>query len=118
MTARLPLVIGADGLPQQIQSGDSVPGLGAVGAGIVNFGLFPGATDAQLIVADTGVLSSSSVSASIAIAPTSSHSADEHWCEELQVYAGDIVAGQGFTVYARTCNFPLYGAFNINWSRI
>lgn len=90
---------------------------GAKGQVSITFGAFPGASDAQVTVSDTGVLSTSSVSASVLPAATADHSVDEHWLEEMDVTAGNIVAGVGFTIYARTRNTRLFGAWNIGWIR-
>ena len=90
---------------------------GAKGQVTVNFGAFPGASDVQVTVSDTGVLSTSSVIASVLPAATADHSVDEHWLEEMEIRAGNIVAGVGFTIYARTRNTRLYGAWNIGWIR-
>ncbi len=83
----------------------------------VNFGAFPGADTASVAVADAGVLSTSSVLAELLLAATSDHSADEHFVEEMDVYAGAITSGVGFTIFARARNAPLYGAWNLQWVR-
>ncbi len=89
----------------------------ASGVATVNFGAFPGASDAQATVADPGVLAGSTVIAAIQPAATADHSADEHWVEEIAVRAGAIVAGTGFTIFARAGGAPLYGAWNVSWIR-
>lgn len=75
------------------------------GATTVNFGAFPGASDASVtITGQTGILAGSKVKAYIIATATSDHSADEHWLETIDVKAGNIVAGTGFTIYAKNTN--------------
>ena len=90
---------------------------GAKGQVTANFGAFPGTTDVQVAVSDTGILSTSVVVAQVLPAATADHSADEHWVEALDAVAGNIVAGVGFTIYVSTENTKLYGAWNIGWIR-
>ncbi len=89
------------------------------GTTTITFGAFPGASDTSITVADTGIKSSSLVQAEILVAATSDHSADEHWVEEIDISAGNIVAGTGFTIYARARQGgpALYGAWNVSWTR-
>jgi hypothetical protein len=71
------------------------------GTTTIDFGAFPGASDASAIVgSQTTILSSSFVEAWIYPTGTSDHSADEHMIEQIKVVAGAPVAGSGFTVYA------------------
>jgi hypothetical protein len=81
--------------------------MGAQGTTTVDFGAYPGTTDvAVTVTGQTGILSGSLVEAWILPAATSTgggtHSADEHWLDPPDVVAGNIVAGTGFTVYAKT----------------
>jgi hypothetical protein len=70
------------------------------GTALLDFGAFPGASDASVAVTgQTGILSTSLVEAWILPATTTDHSADEHRVETLTVMAGNIVAGTGFTIY-------------------
>ena len=83
----------------------------------LNFGTFPGNTDTSVAVTgQTAILSGSLVEAWILPKATTEHTADEHWMENIQVTAGNIVAGTGFTIYALTLDkCRLYGNFNIAW---
>lgn len=78
------------------------PGGGAtVGTASVDFGAFPGATDASVVVTgQTGIVSGSVVQAWILPAATVDHTADEHLVEPIRVLVTDIVAGTGFTIRA------------------
>lgn len=76
-----------------------------VGSTTVDFGAFPGKSDASAtITGQAGILVGSKVDAWIVATATADHTADEHWVETIQVTAGNIVAGTGFTIYARNTN--------------
>jgi len=74
----------------------------AQGTATLNFGAFPGQTDATVAVTgQTGITGTSLVEAWIFPTAATDHSADEHWVDGPQVVvAGNIVAGTGFTIYA------------------
>jgi hypothetical protein len=87
------------------------------GVASLDFGAFPGATDAALAVTGQGaIVSGSHVEAWLRPIATADHSETEHWVEEIQVTAGNIVAGTGFTIYGRTRNHRLYGAWSVSWA--
>lgn len=70
------------------------------GTATLDFGAFPGGSDASVEVTGQASISSTSlVEAWIFPAATADHSADEHLLETLKVMAGNIVAGTGFTIY-------------------
>ena len=104
------------------------------GTAVVNFGAFPGSTDTSVLVSASTIGSTSLVEAWISISPSSDHSADEHMIERIKVFAGNVVAGTGFTIYALDDNQLLetdalqfkggqplggspkvYGSWNVNW---
>ena len=75
-----------------------MPGSGTT---TVNFGAFPGSSDTSIAVTgQTGILTGSLIEAWILPATTADHSADEHVFDTLNVIAGNISAGVGFTIYA------------------
>lgn len=79
--------------------------MGASGTATLDFGAFPGASDASAVVTgQTGIASGSLVEAWLRPAATADHTADEHWVETIRVVAGNIVAGTGFTIYAVNTN--------------
>ena len=79
----------------------TVAATGASGVTTVNFGAFPGASDASVtITGQTGIVAGSSVIATIQATATADHTADEHVAETISIAAGNIVAGTGFTIYA------------------
>jgi len=73
--------------------------MGAQGTADLDFGAFPGASDASVAVTgQAGIVSGSLVEAWIRPVATADHTADEHMVETLKIFAGDIVAGTGFTI--------------------
>jgi hypothetical protein len=67
---------------------------------MLDFGAFPGASDANVVVTgQAGILAGSLVEAWLLPADTADHKADEHRVETIQIMAGAIVAGTGFTIY-------------------
>jgi hypothetical protein len=90
----------------------------ATGTATIDFGAFPGATDTSLaITGQAAIVSGTLVEAWVRPVATATHSADEHWVENMQVTAGNIVAGTGFTIYARTRDKTRrYGTWTIAWA--
>jgi hypothetical protein len=91
---------------------------GAAGYATADFGSSgAGNSDVQInITGQTDITLSSVVIAAVSPAATATHTADEHAVEEIEVTAGNIVAGTGFTIYVRTRNTALRGAWNIAWN--
>lgn len=81
------------------------PGVGTTGEVLLDFGGFPGASDASVTVTgQAGIVADSVVEAWMRLEATGDHSADEHWVETIEVFAGNIVAGVGFTIYGKNTN--------------
>ena len=79
--------------------------MGAQGTATVNFGAFPGKSDASVAVTgQADILSGSLVDAWLYPSATADHSADEHMAEKIRVTAGNIIAATGFTIYALNDN--------------
>lgn len=85
----------------------------------VDFGAFPGSSDCQTVITgQSRIRSDSNVQAWIHVADSADHLADEHWVETLQIYAGNMVPGVGFTIFAKNTNQvneplqPIKGAKN------
>ena len=73
--------------------------MGAQGTATLNFGAFPGASDASVVVTgQASIVSGSLVEAWLRPEATADHTADEHMVETLKVFAHSIVAGTGFTI--------------------
>ena len=67
----------------------------------VDFGPFPGASDASVAVTGQAtIVAGSVVMAQLRPFATTDHTADEHLVETIEVRAGNIIAGTGFTIYA------------------
>lgn len=82
-------------------------GGGGVNSGktTVDFGAFPGASDAKVtITGQASILTTSKVKAYLMAEATADHTADEHWVETVEVMAGNIVAATGFDIYAKNTN--------------
>jgi hypothetical protein len=99
----------------------------ATGTTTVDFGAFPGASDASVVITgQAGILAGSLVEAWLRPVATVDHSADEHVHETIKVMAGNIVPGTGFTIYAANTNqinegatgrgTRLYGLWTVAWA--
>jgi len=75
--------------------------MGSQGTTTVDFGAFPGKTDTSVAVTgQAGIIAGSLVEAWLRPVDTADHTADEHMVEAIKVFAGNIVAATGFTIYA------------------
>lgn len=74
--------------------------MGAQGTTTINFGAFPGSSDASVTVTgQASIAGASLVEAWVYPVATADHTADEHLVETIKVVAGNVVAGTGFTIY-------------------
>jgi len=74
--------------------------MGAQGTAVLDFGAFPGKSDASVAVTgQAGIIAGSLAEAWIRPVDTADHTADEHMLETLKVFAASIIAGTGFTIY-------------------
>jgi hypothetical protein len=91
--------------------------MGASGTTAVDFGAFPGKSDASVaVIGQAGIVAGSLVEAWIRLEATAEHSADEHMVEDLKVSAGNIVAATGFTIYGVTLDKTRrYGNWTVAW---
>lgn len=109
------------------------PGSAVTGTATVDFGSFPGSSEASVnVTGQTGILSSSVVMASVRSEATDDHSAEEHLVETIGVRVGPITPGVGFTIFAFNTNpitepadprtgrggqgTLLTGLFNVQWT--
>lgn len=83
------------------------------GTTTVDFGA--GATDASASVASASIGASNLVEAWVFPADTASNTADNHWVDDIRVMAGAVVAGVGFTIYAKCQTGLAHGVFNVGW---
>jgi hypothetical protein len=93
--------------------------MGAQGTATLDFGAFPGASDASVAVTgQTAILAGSLAEAWLLPADTADHLADEHRLESLDIAAGAVVAGTGFTIYGTnegSGDTRVYGTWNVAW---
>ena len=76
-------------------------GVGAQGTTTIDFGAFPGASDAMVTVTgQASIVAGSLVEVWLRPIDTADHTADEHMVEHIKVFGGNIIAGTGFTAYA------------------
>ena len=71
---------------------------------------------ASVAVADAGIGAGSEVVVSLRYEATADHTADEVLISNVQVVAGDITAGVGFTIYGY-CPEWTWGKYTIDWVR-
>jgi hypothetical protein len=85
--------------------------VGATGKTTLDFGAFPGGTEAATtITGQTGIVAGSLVEAWILPEDTVEHSSDEHLLDPPRVLACEIVAGTGFTIRGiYDAQFPVPG---------
>jgi hypothetical protein len=75
-------------------------GGGGGGSGEVDFGPFPGAATAQLVITGQDAIAATSlVQAWLTVRQTADHSADEHEIDPPTVRCGALVPGVGFTIF-------------------
>lgn len=94
--------------------------MGAQNVAELDFGAFPGKSDASVAVTgQAAIVAGSLVEAWIRPVDTTDHSADEHMLETLKVFAAAIVAGTGFTIYGfntgQIGETLIYGKWTIAW---
>lgn len=87
----------------------------AVGEQEVDFGA--GTWEAiATVTGQASILVTSKVEGFIMAKASADHSADEHRVEDIGVVCGNIVAGTGFTIYARARGKrPLMGRWLVQW---
>lgn len=74
--------------------------MGAQGTAVLDFGAFPGKSDASVAVTGQGaIVAGSLVEAWIRPVATADHTVGEHLVELIKIVAADIIAGTGFTIY-------------------
>ena len=73
------------------------------------------ATDTSVFVSAPAITGSQLVEAWLFPAVTASNTVDNHWVDHIRVIAGNVVAGSGFTIYARCDTGFAHGVFNVGW---
>lgn len=113
------LYLGTSGSPLLINGAGSTINKGTA---VLDFGSFPGKSDTSIAVTgQTNILAGSTLTAWLFPAASADHTADEHLIEDIRVFAGNIVAGTGFTIYGIHGGFVgteatlTYGQWNVAW---
>lgn len=85
------------------------------GTATIDFGASPGGNSASVAVTgQTAIVSGSKVEAFMMYEASADHNAEEHALVPVRLTCGTIVAGTGFTIYARS-EWVLSGTFKVNW---
>ena len=88
--------------------------MSATGTTTIDFG--GKSTDTTVTVTgQASILADSLVEAWILPASTASNTSDNHWVDDIEVFAGNVQAGTGFTIYAKCRTGFAHGVFNIGW---
>lgn len=88
--------------------------MGAQGTAVVDFGT--GKLDTSVVVtSQASILASSLAEAWLSGAATVNNLNDAAFAEELEVFASDIVAGAGFTIYVFCRHGLAFGQFTVYW---
>lgn len=99
--------------------------MAATGTATIDFGAFPGGTEASVAVTgQAGIVSGSRVEAWMSLDDaTADHSVDEHRIEPIKITAGNKIGGTGFTIYAEAITpdatpyaIRFYGQFTLQWA--
>lgn len=94
---------------------------GGKGVALLDFGASPGAADTSLVITgQTNIVAGSYINVNVPALASTDHTADEHWVDAPYVFAGNIVPGVGFTIYARSresgmAGIAPFGKWNVNW---
>jgi hypothetical protein len=87
--------------------------MGAQGTTTIDFG--GKATDTSVAITGQTILADSLVEAWVFPSSTATNTADNHWVDDIEVVAGNIQAGVGFTVYAKCRTGFAHGQYTIGW---
>ena len=86
----------------------------AQGTTTIDFGT--GKTDTSVnVIGQSSITGSNLVEAWVFPATTASNTSDNHWIEDLEIMAGNVIAGTGFTIYAKCNTLKAHGIYNIAW---
>lgn len=91
-------------------------GAGATGTTVVDFGTAGAMSASVAVTGQANIVAGSAVDAWLVATATADHSVDEHLAENINVMAGAIVPGTGFTIFALSQTLPLYGKWAVSWS--
>lgn len=72
-------------------------------------------TDTSVAVSAPAITGGQLVEAWIFPSATANNTADNHWVDDIEVVAGNVQAGVGFTIYAKCRTGFAHGVFNIGY---
>lgn len=115
---------GTAGLPSVINKyvTDADPrlsgGSGTSGIATVNFGTttLRNSSVTFVVSGQASISATSFINTWVRLAPTTDHTLDEIFAENLEVLGGNIIPGSSFTIYASVPRGRTYGNFQINWN--
>lgn len=84
------------------------------GTATIDFGVVPGSTLVQLVVADPAVTAGAYIEVWMMSEASADHSDVEHQVVPMKLTAGAIVPGVSFTIYAFS-DWSLIGTWNVRW---
>lgn len=89
--------------------------MSATGTAVIDFGAAPGGNAASVAVTGQGAILSGSLCEAWMMASSSAdHNDQEHMLVPVKLTCGSVVAGTGFTIYARS-EWRLTGQFTVQW---
>ena len=91
--------------------------MGAQNHTTIDFGAAPGTGGQAVIktVADASIQTTSDLEAWLRCEGSADHSADEHFCENIRIRAGNIVNTTSFDIIAECTLGTTFGVFNVSW---
>jgi hypothetical protein len=92
----------------------------ATGTATIDFGAFPGANEASIVVTDGSVAALSLIEPFVMASDTTTdHTENDHKYLSLlaSFTAGDVVAATRFTIHARSLE-KLQGTFKVRWAYV
>lgn len=89
-----------------------------VGTATVDFGSFPGSSEAIInVTSQTGITTNSYVEAwAGGDWSTSDHTSDEHYMEELMCWVDTLINNVGFSITVRPATGSTYGQYKVNYA--
>lgn len=89
--------------------------MSGTGNASLDFGAAPGGNAASVVITGQGGIGvGSQAEAWMMASSTADHNAEEHMLVPVKLTCGSIVAGTGFTIYARS-EWRLAGLFTVQW---
>jgi hypothetical protein len=92
----------------------------ATGTATIDFGAFPGANEASVVVSDASVAALSLIEPFVMASDTTAdHTAEDHKYLPLFAHftAGDAIANTSFVLYGRSTE-KLQGTFKVRWAYV